>query len=246
MPNNPYIDLVKDHEHIFYKPEDLHWHAGKWDKYFGNSQDLYLEIGTGLGNFFSKQVSENPDKNYIWMEIRYKRLYQTAEKCLWNKSNYSQSQTLSSKMLTSHFSDKPHPQLLSSKRGEYWENFLLLKEFGQKISQIFGSWELSWSYIFFPDPWARKKSQLKNRLLQRSFLIDLYSTTKDSGTCIIKTDHRGYFDFLLEELQHTKWKQIYISYDFESEPEFQNAETTEFQQLFRGQDQKIHHIELQK
>jgi tRNA (guanine-N7-)-methyltransferase len=33
-----------------------------------------------MGNFFAKQVGENPGKNFIGMEIRFKRLHQTAEK----------------------------------------------------------------------------------------------------------------------------------------------------------------------
>jgi tRNA G46 methylase TrmB len=33
-----------------------------------------------MGNFFGKQVSQHPEKNFIGMEIRYKRLFQTAEK----------------------------------------------------------------------------------------------------------------------------------------------------------------------
>jgi len=39
-----------------------------------------LEIGTGMGNFFGKQVGEHPKKNFIGMEIRYKRLFQSAQK----------------------------------------------------------------------------------------------------------------------------------------------------------------------
>jgi tRNA G46 methylase TrmB len=41
-----------------------------------------LEIGSGLGNFFSKMVNQNLDKNFIAMEIRYKRCFATAEKTL--------------------------------------------------------------------------------------------------------------------------------------------------------------------
>jgi len=228
MPNNPYIELVKEHKKIFTSEQEIYWKAWKWWLYFGNTNDLVLEIWTWLGNFFSKQVRSNPQKNYVWMEIRYKRLFQTAEKCLWNKASYSENW---------------QHELLDEKN---IDNFVLLKEFWEKIWEIFWKEEISETFIFFPDPWARKKSQLKNRLLQKQFLENLYWITKKWWWLIIKTDHRGYFDFLLSELQWTKWKQSYLSYDFESEPEFQNAETTEFQQLFRWQKEKIHHIELHK
>lgn len=227
-PNNPYIELVKAHEKILTTESEIYWKAWKWWDVFGNKNDLVLEIGTGLWNFFSKQVRNNGDKNYIWMEIRYKRLFQTAEKCLWNKATYSENGQYNS---------------LNENKVD---NFVLLKEFWEKVWDIFGQEELSETYIFFPDPWARKKAQLKNRLLQTEFLNNLYTVTKQWGKLVIKTDHRWYFDFVLEELKSTDWKQRYLSYDFESEPEFQNAETTEFQQLFRGQEIQINHIELEK
>lgn len=228
MPNNPYIDLVKDHKKIFTLKSEIYWKSWKWSDFFNNKNDIVLEIWTGLGNFFSKQVRANPEKNYIWMEIRYKRLFQTAEKCLWNKATYNEN--------------GQHTKLNETEVN----NFLLLKEFWEKIWDIFWEWELSESYIFFPDPWARKKAQLKNRLLQKEFLNNLYTVTKNDWKVVIKTDHRGYFDFVLDELKSTKWTQAYISYDFENEPEFQNSETTEFQQLFRWQEEKIHHLELIK
>jgi len=228
MPNNPYIELVKQHQKILTLDSEIYGKSWKWWGFFGNKNKLILEIGTGLGNFFSKQVRANKDKNYIGMEIRYKRLFQTAEKCLGNKATYNENWQ--------------HESLNTEKI----DNFVLLKEFGEKVWELFSKEELSETYIFFPDPWARKKAQFKNRLLQTDFLNNLYAVTKKWGKLVIKTDHREYFDFLLDELKLTDWKQIYISYDFESEPEFQNAETTEFQQLFRGKDEKIHHIKLQK
>lgn len=240
MPNNPYIELVKSHENIMVDTTKMRTHQWKWWDFFENKNSLVLEIGTGLGNFFSKQVRGHSDKNYIGMEIRYKRLFQTAEKCLWNKATYNENGQYESLK-------RPHPNPLLQGEGETLiNNFVLLKEFGQKVWELFWEWELSETYIFFPDPWARKKAQLKNRLLQSQFLTDLHTATKKSWKLIIKTDHRWYFDFLLEELKSTKWKQTYISYDFENEPEFQNSETTEFQQLFRGQEIQINHIELEK
>lgn len=77
--NNAYIELVDKDNDIFVQ-DDVYQYKGEWASYFWNTNDICLEIGTGLGNFFSDESSKNPDKNYIWMEIRYKRLYKTAEK----------------------------------------------------------------------------------------------------------------------------------------------------------------------
>ena len=224
MINNPYIELVQKADFILTDLEKISENKWKWSDFFWNSNDLVLEIGTWLGNFFAKQVQENPQKNYLWLEIRYKRLWLTAQKSLWNKATYAKN-TLSNSEI---------------------QNFLMLKVFGQDIKKILEKGELSESYIFFPDPWAKKKAQAKHRLLQEKFLNDLYDVTKKWGKCVIKTDHREYFDFALEEIAKTQWNTEFLSYDFENETTFENAETTEFQQLFRGQNIQINHIELKK
>lgn len=79
---NHYRQKVRDHEKILDNPKDIFSHKWKWNTFFGNDNEIVLEIGTGLWNFFSSEVGKNPNKNYIWKEIRYKRLYVTAEKCL--------------------------------------------------------------------------------------------------------------------------------------------------------------------
>lgn len=40
-----------------------------------------------MGNFFAKQCGVHPDKNFIGMEIRYKRLYTSIEKALSHGNN---------------------------------------------------------------------------------------------------------------------------------------------------------------
>ena len=86
--NNPYIDKVKEHKNILNITDDIYLNKWKWNQYFENDNELVLEIGTGLGNFFSREAQKNPKKNFLWMEIKYKRLYICAEKALWNLNNY--------------------------------------------------------------------------------------------------------------------------------------------------------------
>jgi len=88
MPNNPYIPIVEKDPDIISNLEDIYSKKWKWSKYFWNNNDIYLEIWTGLGNFFSRETFENPDINYIWMEIKFKRLFKSAEKSrsLWSKN----------------------------------------------------------------------------------------------------------------------------------------------------------------
>lgn len=84
---NPYMAQVDNHPKIFNTEEDLYGHKWKWKEYFGNDKEINLEIGTGLGNFFSYVAPANQDKNFLWMEIKYKRLVRTAEKTLQKWAN---------------------------------------------------------------------------------------------------------------------------------------------------------------
>jgi tRNA G46 methylase TrmB len=49
----------------------------------------------------------------------------------------------------------------------YNKNFILIKDYAENIDKIFDKNELSKTLVFFPDPWSRKKSWLKRRLVQR-------------------------------------------------------------------------------
>lgn len=46
-------------------PKEL---KGKWHKAFGNDNPIYLEIGSGKGQFIMKKAVSNPDINYIAVE----------------------------------------------------------------------------------------------------------------------------------------------------------------------------------
>ncbi len=196
------------------------------------------------------------------MEIKYKRLYIWAEKSLWNLNNYSSNGTRLKGALEKAESNKNNPPLTPPFEGEEKQNssippltrgrlgggwnFVLLKDFWENIDKIFTSNEITKSYIFFPDPWARKKRRLKNRLLQEDFLNNLFKITKSWWKAIIKTDHLEYFEFILGETKKTSWKILKSSYNWEQEQDFDNNETTEFQQLFRWQNIKINYLELEK
>lgn len=84
---NAYIQKVEDSEKIIDKENEAFEKKWLWWKYFWNEKDIVVEIWTGLWNFFSGEVAKNPQNNFIWFEIRYKRLFVTAEKTLskwWN------------------------------------------------------------------------------------------------------------------------------------------------------------------
>lgn len=48
-------------------PYDL---KGKWNEEFKNSNDIYLELGCGRGKFITERAEENPDINFIGIDLK--------------------------------------------------------------------------------------------------------------------------------------------------------------------------------
>ena len=235
-PNNPYIEIVKQDPDILTDIDQIYAHQWKWEKYFWNTNSLVLEIWTWMGNFFWKQVWENPEKNFIGMEIRYKRLFQTAEKAR--------------RAITNHWASFLWEQRKEFKIGiGAWEknNFLLLKDFGQNIDKIFSNWELSETYIFFPDPWANKERQRKHRIMLPDFLEKLFHATKVWGKVFFKTDHAEYFDSSIGIIEAQKlWTIVQKTHDYENSEIFDMKNITEFEWFYRGEKTAINYLELVK
>ena len=76
------------------------------------------------------------------------------------------------------------------------KNAMLVRGTAHDLSKVFGEAELDEIWIFFPDPWA-KKGQLKKRLMQEQFLLDAHKALKPHGRIFFKTDHPGYFQWVL-------------------------------------------------
>lgn len=236
--NNPYIEKVKSDADILHIVDDIYARQWKWSDYFGNKNEIILEIGTGMGNFFSKQVWKYSNKNFIWMEIRYKRLFQTAEK--------SRKNSPSIPLIKGEENSLPQWGRCLKGRGSK-NNFVMLKDFAQNINKIFVEWEISETYIFFPDPWANKDRQRKHRLLQAKFLENLHTITKAGWKLFFKTDHIEYFDSTREILENQwLWKVVSWTHKYENSEIFDIENITEFEWFYRGEDTDINYIELQK
>ena len=233
-PNNPYIEKVQTDSDIFTDTQKIYSHQWNWWAYFWNTHPLVLEIGTGMGNFFGKQVWEHHKENFIGMEIRYKRLWQTAEKS---------RRAIANRWTSFLWEQKIKIEI------EAWEknNFLLLKDFGQNIDKIFSQWEISKTYIFFPDPWANKDRQKKHRIMQAEFLENLFHITQSSWRVLFKTDHREYFDSSIEIIEKQwLWKISQKTYNYENSEMFDMKNITEFEGFYRGEKTAINYFELVK
>ena len=60
------IPEMKENDRIFFYPRDM---KGKWHEVFENDNPIYLEIGAGKGDFIIEKAKQNPDINFIALEM---------------------------------------------------------------------------------------------------------------------------------------------------------------------------------
>lgn len=78
---NKYMcEMLEFPEYLMYNNESVDSYRGKWSEFFRNDNDIYLEIGCGSGNFTVKNAQKFKDRNYIALELRFKRLVLAAKK----------------------------------------------------------------------------------------------------------------------------------------------------------------------
>lgn len=126
------------------------------------------------------------------------------------------------------------------------KNFRYLRARGERLEYMFAENEVQSVFYFFPDPWPKKRHN-KKRLFQKPFLDACHKILKNNGTLFIKTDHDGYFEWMLEYLKdETRFEILLQSKDLRNEfPEhFLSLFTTKFEKIFLSQGTLIKSIVL--
>ena len=70
-------EVIAASSYVVQNPED---YKGKWSELFHNNHPLHIEIGMGKGQFIHTLASENPNINYIGIEMYSSVLYRALEK----------------------------------------------------------------------------------------------------------------------------------------------------------------------
>jgi tRNA (guanine-N7-)-methyltransferase len=77
---NPYIDLVESlPEFLLDMPAGLA-QRGQWQARFLRPQPLYVELGAGYGHFLAQLAPRHLDRNFVGIELKFKRLFKAASK----------------------------------------------------------------------------------------------------------------------------------------------------------------------
>lgn len=59
--------LANNPQYVILNPEEC---KGKWEEIFGNDNPIHVEVGSGKGRFVTGMAAQNPDINYIGIDIQ--------------------------------------------------------------------------------------------------------------------------------------------------------------------------------
>jgi tRNA (guanine-N7-)-methyltransferase len=134
-------------------------------------------------------------------------------------------------------------------------NLLFFRAHAERLPFMFGEGEVDFLYLYFPDPWPRKK-QWKNRFLTSQSLTQVAPILRKGGIFHIKTDHPGYFEWMLAALAKSEqesgklWEVVEQTDDLHADnpkaSELKIPEVTLFERLFIKDGIKINSLKLRR
>lgn len=72
---NPYLLKIREMPEWITEGERLLAMKGRWAEYFGRQAPLWLEIGSGMGEYLFQLARRHPEVNLLGLEIKYKRTW---------------------------------------------------------------------------------------------------------------------------------------------------------------------------
>ena len=183
---------------------------GKWKEYFANSNNpIHLELGCGKGFFVKKAAIENPEINYIAIDLIDAIL------------------GVANRNILEEFNGKKVTNILLTRYDIEEINNIINKE--DNIERI---------YINFCNPWPKPRHK-KRRLTHVRQLEKYKQFLIPNGEIYFKTDDDELFKESLEYFKEAGFEPIKITYDLHQEPDFWNNIETEHEIKFKEQGVKI-------
>lgn len=130
------------------------------------------------------------------------------------------------------------------------KNVFFFRAHTERLQYMFAPGEIDFLYLFFPDPWP-KKSHWKNRIIQPERLREFAKLMKPGGVFHIKTDHPGYFEWMLEAIEKCSdvWSTVEMSRDLHkghpAPHRLDFPDVTLFEKLFIRDQIPIQSVKLQ-
>lgn len=183
----------------------------KKEEIFGNDNNSALEIGFGEGEFIVEIAENNPDWNYLGIEIKYFRYKKAVRLCI-------EHNVRNVKLL--HF------------------------DADLAVEQVFTPNIFDRVYINFPDPWPKDRHK-KHRIINNTFLDNLYKLMNTDGILEFTSDHLDYVTHTIEHFEnHKKFSNIYGEKGYSGT--IKNRPATKFEKEFRDEDRPIYYLAFKK
>lgn len=199
-------------ELVVLSPQD---YKGKWLSFFGNDNPIHVELGMGKGKFISEMSRNNPQYNYIGVDM-YDELMRKA----------------SDKARTAH----------GIEEGKLPNLALALFNI-EKLEDVFAPDELSRVYLNFSDPWPKKK-HARRRLTHANFVNKYKNVLNAEGEIHFKTDSRSLFEFSLNSFADMGLRMRNISLDLHAEERREDLVLTEYETKFADRGMPIYRLEV--
>ena len=181
-------------------------YKGNWRKTFNNDNPIYLELGRGKGTFIAVHGSENPDINYIAIDIKDEVL------------------VLAKRNIERAYDEK----------GLEVKNLKFMAQEISLINDIFDEKDIvDRIYINFCNPWPKKKHK-KRRLTHTRQLEKYKEFLAKDGKIYFKTDDDELFNESLEYFKEAGFEIEYITYDLHKS-DFEGNVRTEHENMFSEQ-----------
>lgn len=94
--------LANHPQYVILEPEAA---KGKWRELFGNDNPIHIEVGSGKGAFITGMAQQNPDINYIGIDIQLSVLSYALDKVLTSGAENVKLLRVDGSSLTNYFED---------------------------------------------------------------------------------------------------------------------------------------------
>ena len=94
--------LANHPQYVILEPEAA---KGKWHELFGNENPIHIEVGSGKGAFITGMAQQNPDINYIGIDIQLSVLSYALDKVLASGAENVKLLRVDGSSLTNYFED---------------------------------------------------------------------------------------------------------------------------------------------
>ncbi len=204
MRRKPWARPELESCHFFIqKPSE---YRGRWKEFFKNDNPIYLELGCGKGTFMAVHGAENPNINYIAIDIKDEVL------------------VLAKRNIEKAYEEKKHELnnvALMSQEIALIDDMLSKEDIVDRI------------YINFCNPWP--KDRHKKRRLTHTRQLEKYKTfLRKEGEIWFKTDDDELFEESLEYFKDCNLEIKYITYDLHNSG-FEGNVVTEHEEMFTKQ-----------